>query len=142
MPYASLSDFVDAFGTQLSIELTNLEDPTATTVNTAAFERAAADGDGLINSYLAGRYTLPLETVPALIQGIALDIYRYKLGRNAEEKDVRQRYDDALKTLRDIATGMLDLGLPTADSTPRPGSPAYTAPPSVFNRDTLKDYGL
>jgi len=90
MPYASLPDFVDAFGTQLSIELTNLEDPTATTVNTAAFDRAAADGDGLINSYLAGRYRLPLETVPPLILGIALDIYRYKLGRNAEEKDVRQ----------------------------------------------------
>jgi phage gp36-like protein len=141
VPYATQSEFIDAFGEQLTIELTNLEDPTATAVDSTVFDRVAADGDSLIDSYLSGRYALPLATVPGVLRSLALDIYRYKLGHNAQEEDVRQRYEDALALLKMIAMGTVNLGLPATDEAPGPGPVAYSAPRPIFSRDTLGDFG-
>lgn len=140
MTYATQLEFVEAFGQELTIELTNLEDATATTINAAVFLRVATDSDSLINSYLSGRYTLPLSTTPGVIRTIALDIYRYKLGHNAQEEDVRQRYEDALKQLTDIAKGLMNLGLDDGTEAPLPGSPAFYTPERVFSAETLRGF--
>jgi phage gp36-like protein len=142
MTYATQQQFIDAFGSELTIELTNLEDATATTVNATVFDRVAADSDELINSYLSGRYALPLAQTPGLLRTLALDIYRYKLGHNAQEEDVRQRYEDALKVLQQIAQGLLNLGLPLADEPLAKGSPKVFKPAGVFTRDNLSDFSL
>jgi len=140
MTYASQQEFVEAFGEQLTIELTNLEDPSAETINSAVFDRAATDSDSLINSYLSNRYPLPLATTPGVIRTIALDIYRYKLGHNAQEDDVRQRYEDALRMLRDIAANIMNLGLADGTESPLPGSPSYYTSPRVFTAVTLRGF--
>lgn len=139
VPYATQTQFIDAFGEELTVELTNLEDPTAEAVNSDVFDRVAADGDSLIDTYLSGRYALPLATTPGVLRTVALDLYRYKLGHNAKEDDVRKRYEDALGLLKMIAIGTVNLGLPATDEAPGPG-PAYTAPKAVFSRDTLWDF--
>lgn len=140
MTYATEQEFTDAFGEQLTIELTNLEDPSATTINTDVFDRVATDSDSLINSYLAGRYPLPLSTIPGVIRTIALDIYRYKLGHNAMEEDVRQRYEDALRQLRDIAQGVMNLGLDDGSEALITGSPAFYTSTRVFTAKSLQGY--
>jgi phage gp36-like protein len=142
MPYATQTEFIEAFGAELTIELTNLEDPTATTVDATVMTRGLTRATSLIDSYLSGRYALPLSTTPAVLTTLCLDIARYQMGHNAEEKDVRQRYEDALKVLEQIAKGTLNLGLPPADEpTALPqGSPAVYRPEPVFSRTTLEDY--
>jgi phage gp36-like protein len=142
MTYASEIDFVNAFGEQLTIELTNLEDPTADAINSDVFDRVAADGDSLIDSYLSGRYALPLPNVPGVLRSLSLDIYRYKLGHNAQEEDVRRRYDDALALLKEIALGLVNLGLPATQEAPGPGPAAYRAPEPKFTADSFGGYSL
>lgn len=138
--YADLTTFIEAYGEQLTIELTNLEDPSAATVNETVLNRGLARASALIDSYLAGRYALPLSSTPAVIETFCLDIARYYLGHNAQEEDVRLRYEDALKTLALIADGTLTLGLPLADQPPAVGSPRYLSPGAVFTRSTLEGY--
>jgi len=140
VPYATQSEFIEAFGAQLTIELTNLEEPTATTVDATVMTRGLTRASALIDSYLAGRYALPLSTTPEVIKALCLDIARYMMGHNAQEEDVRQRYEDALKTLGLIANGTLTLGLPPADAPPAVGSPRFSSPAPVFSRATLEDY--
>lgn len=140
MTYASEQEFTDSFGEELTIELTNLEDATATSINSDVFDRVATDSDSLINSYLAGRYAMPLSTVPGVIRTIALDIYRYKLGHNAQEEDVRQRYEDALKQLRDISQGIMNLGLDDGSEETLPGSPAFYTPVRTFSNESLIEF--
>ena len=139
--YAGTTEFVEAYGSQLTIELTNLENPSATAINETVLNRGLARASALIDSYLAGRYALPLSNNPDVIQTLCLDIARYYLGHNAQEDDVRQRYEDALKTLDMIAKGTLTLGLALAETPPASvGSPRYLSPGAVFTRSTLEGY--
>lgn len=144
MTYATSAQFVESFGQELTIEITNLEDPTATTVNATVMTRGLTRASSLIDSYLSGRYALPLSTTPEVLTTLCLDIARYQMGHNALEDDVRQRYEDALKMLSDIAKGILSLGLAPADepTTLPQGSPVYTAPTAVFTRDSFEGYTL
>lgn len=140
MVYATLQQFIEAFGQQLTIELTNLENAEATEIDEAVFDRSAARAAGLINGYLAGRYALPLAKIPDVLKSIALDIQRYQMGHNAQEEDVRQRYEDALRLLEQLAKGQISLGLPAADTPPALGRPQWTTRPRVFSPDRLRNY--
>ncbi|MEM6836263.1 MAG: DUF1320 domain-containing protein [Cyanobacteria bacterium P01_C01_bin.120] len=140
MPYATETEFIEAFGLELTIELTNLENPEADAVDSTVMDRALNRATSLINGYL-GRYTLPLATVPELLKSLCLDIARYYLGIYGKEDDVRQRYEDAMMQLRQIASGTLKLGLPTADAPAvESGSPQFSAPRRVFDSDSLRGF--
>ena len=138
--YATEAQFIEAFGQQETIELTNLENPAANSVNSIVLVAALVYASGLIDSYLSGRYTLPLSTIPEVLIALCLDIARYRLGHNAQEEDVRKRYEDALKMLRDIANGILKLGLPTADEPVSSGSPDFVHPSRTFDSQTLRGF--
>ena len=89
-------------------------------------------------SPLARRYAVPLATVPEAVRVWTLDIALYRLYRDQATDTVRQRYEDALRELRDVAAGRADLaGLVPASGG---GAPAYDAPGRQFTRDTLGDY--
>lgn len=141
MPYADETDFIEAFGLQLTIELTNLEDPEADTVDSTVMTRGLTRATSLIDGYLSGRYSLPLASTPELLKSLCLDIARYNLGHYAKEDDVRQRFEDALKMLQQIANGTLNLGLPAVDTpTTTSGSPQWSAPARVFDSDSLRGF--
>ena len=139
--YATEEEFIEAFGVELTIELTNLEDPEAETVDSTVMDRGLTRATSLINGYLSGRYALPLATVPELLKSLCLDIARYNLGIYAKEDDVRMRYDDAVRQLQQIANGTLNLGLAAVD-TPAvaSGSPQFTAPARVFDTQSLEGF--
>lgn len=138
MGYATEAEFIETFGLQLTIELTNLEAPDATTVNSTVFIRGATRAAGIIDGYIGSRYALPLTTVPDLLVTLSMDIQRYQMAHHGQEEDVRQRYEDALKMLEKISKGTIDLGLPLVDAVaPTSGSPACIHSGRVFTNSSL-----
>lgn len=138
MNYATQQDLVDRFGHDELVQLTdtdNLGDINATVV-----ALALADADAEIDGYLVGRYTTPLATVPAIIVAYACDIARYRLHDDLATEHVRKRYEDAIRFLRSVAAGQVQLGVtdPTAGTIDQ--SPQVDAPARVFTRDTLEGF--
>lgn len=132
MSYITEEDFEEAFGRP---ELDDLLG------GGSDFANVQAAASGLIDGYLASKYSLPLVTVPALVKGWALDITRFRLWDEQAPEEVRRRYEDALEQLRDLAAGRLALP-PGADGTPSTPPLDYDAYSNerVFTADTLKDF--
>jgi phage gp36-like protein len=116
--YGSAVLFVEAFGEPETVMLTNLDDPTATSVNPVPLDRALTDAAALIDSYLQRRYQLPLVEVPQVLIPYVLDIARYRLDRIRDREDVRKRYEDAIKWLEGVRDGKNFLGTDVAANLP------------------------
>jgi len=95
-------------------------DRSTDTLNDTWIDEALATADDEINGYLSRRYVLPLPEVPDLLKRQAVVIAFYWLGdRDHQVTDLLQdRYDRAIKKLQEIASGKVDLGLPTPDLPP------------------------
>ena len=134
--YATATDLVTRFGIEELTQLTNREpyetitpemlqkglggedlsgytpeQQTAITAAVGVVTRALDDARAEIDSYLTGRFTLPLASVPRLLSRTAADMARYGLHENQVTETVRQRYKDATSFLKDVAAGRADLGL-------------------------------
>jgi phage gp36-like protein len=109
MSYATLQDLIDRFGEQRLIELT---DPDAQFIVDDKIDRALADAEGDIDTHLELRYALPLPTVPTALTRIACDLARYYLYGDAAPELVVKRYDAAMRFLRSLADGTVQLGVP------------------------------
>lgn len=139
MAYTTKAEMTGRFGESEIIELTDRND--AGVVDVAVLNKSLADADALINSYLGGRYTLPLLTTPDLLKALASDIARFKLWDDKAPEEVRQRYDDALAQLKLIAQGVIVLP-PDAQGT-KPSTSVgieFFSQERVFSADTLKDF--
>jgi phage gp36-like protein len=104
MAYATIADFVEAFEERETVELTNMEDSTATAVNADRLDRALIDASAEIDFYL-WRYVLPIATPPDWFRPCCLDFARYHLYQNAVHEDIRNKYLDWIKKLEAIAKG-------------------------------------
>jgi phage gp36-like protein len=107
--YATRQDMLDRFGEQRLIELT---DPNAQFIVDDTLDRALTDADGDIDTHLELRYALPLPAVPTSLKRIACDLARYYLYGDAAPELVVKRYDAAMRFLRAIADGSVQLGVP------------------------------
>ncbi|AWX98559.1 hypothetical protein A8139_00730 [Marinomonas primoryensis] len=92
-------------------------------LNDTAINEALEQADDEINSYLARRYVLPLETVPSMLSKLAITISFYWLADRDQQATnlMTERYKSALETLKEIGTGRRELGLPTLQ-TPTEGA--------------------
>lgn len=82
----------------------------------AVVDKAISYACQVADGYLAGRYQLPLQSVPTLLEHWCGDIARYWLHRrriNASDmpKPLQSAYDDALKMLSFVQDGKVHLGL-------------------------------
>lgn len=111
MTYAAQADLVERYGQAMLIELTDRAEPPAGTIDAAVVARALNDADALIDGYLLGRYLLPLVTTPPQLKDLALSIAVYRLHRDTVSDKVRADYTDALKTLSQVASGVIRLGV-------------------------------
>ena len=116
MAYADLTGLTSRVGEAMLIDLSDRDTPATGAVVTAVIDAALADTDALIDGYLAGRYALPLGTVPALIITLAETIAVYKLHSHVVSEKIEADYRDALKTLEKIAKG--DVRIPAAGIEP------------------------
>jgi phage gp36-like protein len=117
MSYASLDDLKKTYGEPMLVALTDRAEPPAGSIDTAVVDRALADTDAAIDGYLKVRYALPLASTPALVRDLAERIAVYKLHRNVAADKIRDDYNDAIKTLRDIASGAVRLDVAGAEPT-------------------------
>lgn len=111
MTYATLEHLVDEYGRDFVLELADRSDPPAGIVDQRTVDRALAGTDAVIDASLAVRYRLPLVEVPPMVVEIAVKIACHKLHRFTVSEKVQKDYEQALKDLRDLATGMKKLAL-------------------------------
>ncbi|MBF0095529.1 MAG: DUF1320 domain-containing protein [Alphaproteobacteria bacterium] len=138
MAYATLQALIDRFGEDELIQLT--DDAGAGVVDQARIDLRCAEADGLINGYVGTRYTVPLAPVPVEVEGIACDVARYLLYRDAPSETVRAGHDAAMRKLRDIASGALTLQVAGIETAPKVGRVAGTAAAPVFTDDNLRGF--
>jgi len=115
MHYATREDLLTADGSFVWNVAMN---PETQQLDETAISQVLDDTDEEINSLLSRRYKLPLETaVPRILNRVAISIAFYWLADrdNQATELVRKRYEDAIKTLKEIANGQRDLGLPTTE---------------------------
>lgn len=107
MTYATQQMLTDRAGEAMLIALTDRGDVPFGVVDTAVLGRALADADAIIDGYLAARYVLPLASTPALIADVAQAVALWKLHVTTPDDKVKADYDAAMRTLRDIAQGII-----------------------------------
>ena len=74
-------------------------------------QEALEDASQTIDSYLAGRYTLPLNQVPAVLERHCCYIARYFLEKNRATAQAREDYEDSIRYLEKAAAGTISLGI-------------------------------
>ena len=98
--YCSEAEFEQRFGPR---ELTDLLS------GGTSYARAENDAASTIDGFLAGRYTTPLASPPAIVIGWAADLARYRLWDDHAPEEIRRRAEAALAQLRDVARGVISL---------------------------------
>lgn len=116
MSYATLQDLINRFGEP---EIRNLSDRAgAGEVDPEVVAGALADADGTIDSYLGGRYRLPLATIDPRLTRVAADLARRYLYAERSTDEVLAIEKRALEWLRDVAAGKAVLAVPSDTPTP------------------------
>ncbi len=131
MLYVSQAQLVDRYGNKMLLDLTDRATPRSNVIDAAVVTRAITDAGALIDGYLAGRYQLPLVSIPALLLPVASAIAIYFLHGQMTTEKIRLDYQDAVKTLSSIAAGSVRLDVagtePAANSSsgnPQTNNPA------------------
>ena len=141
MAYATITAMKQRYGERDLIYLSERDDGPADVINTAVIEQAINDASDVINGYLAGRYELPLVTVPNLLEQFCCDIARYKLGTNDVPEHVETRYKDAIKFLMSVAKGELSIGVDALGQDAKVQDTAtIQSAGSVFAREKTKGF--
>jgi phage gp36-like protein len=144
--YASVDQFILRFGLQESLELTSLEDPCSSSINTAQLSAALMDASSLIDGYIQARVTLPLvpAAMPISLVWACCDIARYHLDRNRTREEVRLRYEDRIAWLKDVSKGLVNLGfdtqVPPRSATAAPDLVYSAGRERIFTGDLLNQY--
>lgn len=134
MAYCTLQNLKDRYG---ETELIQLTDPAnASEIDTAVLNKAIADADAEINSYLTA-YSLPLAIIPANFERLACDITRYYLFGVSVPDLVQKRYDNAVDYLKLVAKNTINLAPDTSGTVVEETSTSveFSSSPSVFGRE-------
>jgi len=123
--YSAQTDILEQLDEDILIQLT--DDVDAGVVDDDAVTRAIADADSEIDSYCGAHYEVPFSETPAMVRKLSVDISIYNLyaRRKGAPEDRKQRYDSAIRFLRDISTGKASLGSTAPDDSD--GGPETTA---------------
>ena len=140
MAYCTQADLQEQVSEAILIQLT--DDANGGAVDSSVVARAIADADAEIDSYCAGRYSVPLSPVPAIILKLAVDIAIYNLyaRRKGATEDRQKRYDNAVRLLKDIARGLVALGATTPAPANTENTVSIAANGRIFTRAKLGGY--
>lgn len=111
MPYCTQAQLTDRFGLARLIALTDRAAIPLGVIDQAVVSRALADTDAVIDGFLFGRYALPLAETPALVTDLAQAIALWKLHATEPEAKVKADYEAAMRLLREIAQGVVQLSV-------------------------------
>lgn len=141
MSYATQQDMFDQFGEREVIALTDRDH--LGYVDSVVLERAFVRAAALIDSYLVGRYALPLVGSFPLLMHYACDITRYLLSGSevTEVETVRTRYKDANRYLEAVRDGVIKLGADSSgQAAPEPPRISVVGGSRTFTSDSLADF--
>lgn len=138
MAYATATDLRQRITEAELIRLTDELDTGNADAAKIASALEAADIE--IDSYLAGRYPLPLAEPQPLLQGLAVDLAIWNLYGSVEQAGVpevrKQRYDQAIAALKRLANGTQTLGI--APQSVGSEAAVFFGPDRIFGRDKTK----
>lgn len=140
--YATPDNMLSRFGEQDLTLLTEREDCVPGEINLALLEQALRDASAEIDGYIAGRYVLPLTTVPAVLERNCCDIARYFLYGDKAPEQVEKRYAAVVKFLTAVSKGDISLGLATTGETAGQSelTVSIESAGSVFGRKSAKGF--
>lgn len=107
MRYSTIEEFTLHIGERETVEITNLDDPSADTVNEIKLTSALNTASREIDGYIAKRYEVPLTVIPGFIKQYCIDITWYRLAQNNAPEAYQKRYDNAIARLKDIEKGQI-----------------------------------
>lgn len=96
---ATVGDFVLAYGLKEAIQLTNIDDASATSVNEAKLQMAIEDANALIDSYIEQSGKAGRVLITSNRRRTALVIARYYLDTIRRREDIYKDYVESLKQL-------------------------------------------
>lgn len=109
--YCTLDDIEKHTSTPTLIQLTS--DDGQEMVDKTVVEESILYSSALIDGYLRGRYSLPLNICFPLLRVLAVDLSVYRLYsrrmRNEMPEVIETAYKNAIATLRDIQKGVISL---------------------------------
>jgi len=97
---ASPDDFILAFGIKEAIQLTNIDDAAAKSVNVAKLRMAIQDANSLIDSYIENSGKAGQVLITSNRRRTALTIARYYLDTVRRRDDVRLDFESCLKQIQ------------------------------------------
>jgi phage gp36-like protein len=97
---ASPDDFILAFGLKEAIQLTNIDDAAAKSVNVAKLRMAIQDANSLIDSYIEQSGKAGQVLITSNRRRTALTIARYYLDTVRRREDVRTDFENCLKQIQ------------------------------------------
>lgn len=146
--YCTVKDLADQVSEQILIDRTDDEGTAPASLAEAGseiisrLEKAITDAGNEINGYCQARYPIPFNPVPGFINKICVDIALYNLfsrrglDEDTADKSIVDRYKTAVRTLENIAKGVVTLGAAApAQTTSDPA--VITGPPRIFSRKTM-----
>ncbi|SUT89811.1 Mu-like prophage protein gp36 [[Actinobacillus] rossii] len=138
MLYASRDSFIKRYEERTLQLLASNKDGT---LNTEKVDEALEDSSHTIDSYLAGRYALPLAVVPAVLERHCCYIARYFLEKNRATEQARKDYEDSIRFLEKVASGAISLGLAeNGESVESENTVVMESSGSVWARDKSKGF--
>ncbi len=142
MAYSDLTGLRQRMPEQTLIDLT--DDVGAGAIDEDVTDRAIADADTEIDSYIAGRYAVPVSPVPDLLQRLSLDLAVEILYGRRPDLDMPEGVKTAAKNARAllvrIAAKQAHLpGVAEMDNSGTGSAGAlFVGPGRLFTRETLK----
>lgn len=137
MSYCTLDDIKSRLGEQTVIQLT--DDSGTGAIHAGHVVDAIRDADDLIDSYLRGRYQVPLPSSPPSILRLSVDLaafYLYSRRPQGMPEDVGVRYKAAITTLVALQQGKAVLDFTQAGD-PGPRTYRIKAEDPMFPSDLL-----
>ncbi len=138
--YVTPQGLVDEFGTREMTALTDIGDERTGEVDLQVAQRACDRVNAELGAALAARYSLPLASTPEVLRYIGQDLAHFYLYQSEPPSWVQTRFDAARKTLRDIQTGVLPLGIDAAGAAvaqPPQDLPQFEPGNKVFGRGAM-----
>lgn len=132
MPYITRADLIKKPGKELLEQLTDRDG--LGKIDDGVLNDAITEAGVEIDAYLKGRYAVPLSPVPDIIKNKARDLVVYHLYIHEPPDQTAKRYNDAIKFLREVRDGDIDLGV----DDPAPAQDGFNMKSSVVS--TRIDY--
>jgi phage gp36-like protein len=136
--YATEADITDRYGAD-ALRIASDRDHDRIS-DPSPVSRALTDATAVINSYIGKVYDLPLASVPDVLVAYCVDIAFYKLHSTHDvlTDEIKDRYNQAMQWLRDVASQKATLGLDTPADT-LGGGASMSAGTRIFTRTTMQD---